>query len=154
MSEGPAKPVGLGRQARTWFTRLQNLRPAGGPDAPALSLRDPWPGDPARGARLVKAELEFGGAVLPLHHDIFSHAPGCTRLLRAHLHGFTWLRDLRALGTDAARSRARALAMDYMDTPSPSRFPMRRMWWARGWPPGSAIMISSPPRPMTPFARR
>ncbi|EKN00017.1 MULTISPECIES: heparinase II/III family protein [Acidocella] len=119
MSEGPAKPVGLGRQARTWFTRLQNLRPAGGPDAPALSLRDPWPGDPARGARLVKAELEFGGAVLPLHHDIFSHAPGCTRLLRAHLHGFTWLRDLRALGTDAARSRARALAMDYMDTPKP-----------------------------------
>ncbi|MDE1906393.1 MAG: heparinase II/III family protein [Rhodospirillales bacterium] len=119
MNEGPTKKPGLGRQARTWLTRLQNLRAAGGPDAPALSLRDPWPGDPARGARLVMAELEFGGAVLPVHHDIFAAAPGATRILRAHLHGFTWLRDLRALGTDAARSRARALVMDFMDTPKP-----------------------------------
>ena len=31
-------------------------------------------------------------------------------------HGFTWLRDLRALGTDAARSRARALVSEFMDT--------------------------------------
>jgi uncharacterized heparinase superfamily protein len=119
MSEGPPSPNSFRRQARAWFTRLQNLRPSTGPDAPALSLRDPWPGDPARGARLVKAELEFGGAVLPLHQDIFAAAPGATRLLRAHLHGFTWLRDLRALGTDAARSRARTLVLDYMDTPKP-----------------------------------
>ncbi|HTQ69914.1 MAG TPA: heparinase II/III family protein [Acidocella sp.] len=119
MTESQQPRGGIGRQARTWFTRLQNLRPSGGPDAPALPLRDPWPGDPARGARLVKAELEFGGAVLPVHHDIFAFTPGCTRLLRAHLHSFTWLRDLRALGTDAARSRARALVLDFMDTPKP-----------------------------------
>ena len=47
--------------------------------------------------------------------DIFS-AANATPLMRAHLHGFTWLRDLRALGTDAARSRARALVSDFMDT--------------------------------------
>ncbi|MDE2458039.1 MAG: heparinase II/III family protein [Rhodospirillales bacterium] len=119
MNEGPNKQGGIGRQARTWLTRLQNLRSAGGPDAPALSLRDPWPGDPARGARLVMGELEFGGAVLPVHHDIFAGSPGATRMLRAHLHGFTWLRDLRALGTDAARSRARTMVLDFIDTPKP-----------------------------------
>lgn len=107
----------LGDQARSLITKLRNIRPLEGPDVPALPLRDPWPGDPARGARLVKSELEFGGALLPVHHDIFAEAPGCSRMLRAHLHGFTWLRDLRALGTDAARSRARTMALDFMDTP-------------------------------------
>ena len=33
-------------------------------------------------------------------------------------HGFTWLRDLRALGTDAARGRARALIADWIAQPA------------------------------------
>jgi uncharacterized heparinase superfamily protein len=37
-------------------------------------------------------------------------------VLRAHAHGFTWLRDLRVIGTDAARMRARALVSDWIDT--------------------------------------
>lgn len=109
----------LGNQARNWFSRLQHIRPGGGPDAPALALRDPWPGDPARGARLVISELEFGGTVLPINHRSFSQTPDCSRMLCAHLHGFTWLRDLRALGTDTARGRARALVLDFMDTAKP-----------------------------------
>jgi uncharacterized heparinase superfamily protein len=112
--ERPPQPS-FGRQARALLSRLQNLRTPHAPDAPALSLRDPWPGDPSRGARLVKSELEFGGAILAMTPDIFA-AANATRLLRAHAHGFTWLRDLRALGTDAARSRARALVSDFMDT--------------------------------------
>ena len=119
MSKPPAPHKGFGSQARSLIAKLQNIRPIGRPDAPALPLRDPWPGDPARGARLVRAELEFGGAVLPIDHYIFSNTPGCSRILKAHLHGFTWLRDLRALGTDAARSRARAMVLDFMDTPKP-----------------------------------
>jgi uncharacterized heparinase superfamily protein len=115
MSESSKRPNNFGRQARGLLSRLQNLRTTQAPDAPALSLRDPWPGDPRRGARLVKAELDFGGAVLAMPADIFA-AVNATPLLRAHLHGFTWLRDLRALGTDAARSRARALVSDFMDT--------------------------------------
>jgi uncharacterized heparinase superfamily protein len=114
----PTRPPSLARRLRGVLNRLDNLRSAQGPDAPALSLRDPWPGDPSRGARLVKAELEFAGAVLAMPHDIFG-ATNATRLLRAHLHGFAWLRDLRALGTDAARSRARALVSDFMDTDRP-----------------------------------
>lgn len=119
MSKPPAPHRDFGAQARSLIAKLRHIRPIGGPDAPAVPLRDPWPGDPARGARLVRAELEFGGALLPVNHDIFSGTPGCSRLLRAHLHGFTWLRDLRALGTDAARSRARAMTLDFIDTAKP-----------------------------------
>jgi uncharacterized heparinase superfamily protein len=38
-------------------------------------------------------------------------------LLAAFAHGFTWLRDLRALGTDAARLRARALVAEWINAP-------------------------------------
>lgn len=109
------QPTNFSRTARSLVARLQNLRTRNAPDAPALGLRDPWPGDPSRGARLVKAELEFAGAVLVLAPNVF-HAASATPVMRAYTHGFAWLRDLRALGTDAARSRARALVSDFMDT--------------------------------------
>ena len=95
------------------MARLPSLRMARIPDAPALPVRDPWPGDASRGARALKGELECGGGVMAL-------APGCwagretNPYLRAAAHGFTWLRDLRALGTDAARLRARALVTDWI----------------------------------------
>jgi uncharacterized heparinase superfamily protein len=110
-----SKKENLSRGARSLVARLQNLRSRNAPDAPALGLRDPWPGDPSRGARMVKGELEYQGAVLMMTADVF-HAANATPMLRAYAHGFTWLRDLRALGTDAARSRARALVSDFMDT--------------------------------------
>jgi uncharacterized heparinase superfamily protein len=74
------------------------------PGAPGVPLRDPWPGDPGRGSRILKGELVVEGAVRPLRpvsggEDAWSEAA----------HGFTWLRDLRAVGSDAARMRARAL---------------------------------------------
>jgi len=112
----PGSPPGLGRQIRQALNKLRALGSAAAPDAPALSCAPPWPGDPARGARLVKGELEFGGAVLPLDEDIFSSA-NISPLFAAHLHGFSWLRDLHALGTDAARSRTRAMVLDFLDTP-------------------------------------
>ena len=40
-------------------------------------------------------------------------------MLRAAAHGFGWLRDLRALGTDAARLRARALVSEWINAPPP-----------------------------------
>jgi uncharacterized heparinase superfamily protein len=106
------------RSARSLFARLQNMRVSNVPDAPALAIRDPWPGDPGRGARLVKGELDLLGAALPITPASFAASAG-TALMRGHAHGFTWLRDLRALGTDAARSRARALVSGFMDTDAP-----------------------------------
>ncbi len=108
----PRNPRWL-RDARRAISRLPALRPGRVPDAPALPVRDPWPGDPNRGARLLRGELEIGGTILPL-------TPGstddkdATSVMRAVGHGFAWLRDLRALGTDAARLRARALVADWL----------------------------------------
>lgn len=103
------------RDARRAFARLPSLRMGRVPDAPALPVRDPWPGDAGRGARLLRGELEIGGGVRSLHPGSWGNTPGSS-LLDAAAHGFTWLRDLRALGTDAARLRARALVAEWIAT--------------------------------------
>src|SRR5215469_11214694 len=104
------------RDARRAMARLPSLRISRVPDAPALPVRDPWPGDPGRGARLLRGELEFGGGVRAFRPGAWGEASGSVRL-DACAHGFTWLRDLRALGTDAARLRARALVAEWIASP-------------------------------------
>src|SRR6185436_12458443 len=104
------------RDARRAIARLPSLRMGRVPDAPALPVRDPWPGDPGRGARLLRGELEFGGGVRVLQPGAWNDGSEST-LLAAFAHGFTWLRDLRALGTDAARLRARALVAEWINAP-------------------------------------
>ncbi len=100
------------RALRLRLARLPTLR-MGVPDAPAVPVRDPWPGDPARGARLLKGELTLSGAMRVLKPGGWPDAGG-HKVMRAHAHGFTWLRDLRVIGTDAARMRARALVGDWI----------------------------------------
>jgi uncharacterized heparinase superfamily protein len=104
------------RDARRAMARLPSLRIARVPDAPALPVRDPWPGDAARGARLLKGELDLAGGMRKLSRGGWSDTAGPV-LLRAAAHGFGWLRDLRALGTDAARLRARGLVADWIAGP-------------------------------------
>ncbi len=103
------------RDTRRAIARLPSLRLARVPDAPALPVRDPWPGDASRGARILKGELELGGGTRALRPGFWAEPSGSI-LLRAAGHGFTWLRDLRALGNDAARLRARALTSDWIAT--------------------------------------
>jgi uncharacterized heparinase superfamily protein len=105
------------RDARRKLARLPSLRMTRVPDAPALPVRDLWPGDPNRGANLLKGELELGGTVGVLKPGGFAEVVG-SDLLRSYAHGFTWLRDLRALGTDGARMRARALVQEWMAAPA------------------------------------
>lgn len=112
------------RDARRVFARMPALRMGPLPDAPALPVRDPWPGDAARGARLLQDEIALGGGVRALAPGGWADTTGHA-LLRAHAHGFTWLRDLRALGTDAARTRARTLVADWMAAPSLERLAYR-----------------------------
>jgi uncharacterized heparinase superfamily protein len=104
------------RDARRVMARLPSLRMTRVPDAPALPVRDPWPGDPGRGARLLKGELESGGGVRRLRPGGWGENSG-SAVLGAAAHGFTWLRDLRALGTDAARLRARLLVAEWVAAP-------------------------------------
>jgi uncharacterized heparinase superfamily protein len=98
---------------------LANLKPIKVPDGPSRAFRDLWPGDAARGARLLRGEFEVLGTVRPLRPAEADGAQdwgpaGGTPAWRAAAHGFAWLRDLRALGTDAARLRGRALTADWL----------------------------------------
>ena len=112
------------RDARVSFARLPTLTTSLGmsrvPEAPQQAVRDLWPGDPALGARLMKGELLYCGVVHPLAPGGWSDGAAEARAPRlvAHAQGFTWLRDLRALGTDNARLRARALVADWLARPA------------------------------------
>src|SRR5271166_6455976 len=112
------------RDARRAVAKLPNLRMARIPDAPTLPVRDPWPGDPVRGARLLKGELGNGGVTLFIKPGAWNDADAAP-VMRAYAHGFTWLRDLRALGTDAARLRARALVTHWIANQPADALPQR-----------------------------
>ncbi len=105
------------RDVRRTLAKLPNLRMARIPDGPMLPVRDLWPGDPALGERLLKGELDVSGAILGLRPGNWGH-PGAAPMLIAAAHSFTWLRNLRALGTDAARGRARALVSEWIAAPA------------------------------------
>ncbi len=113
------------RQGRQHLARVP-LSMVRVPDAPSQTLRDPWPGDAARGAAILRGSLEIAGGKIGLVPEGFLDPPtvagargggGGLPLLRAAAHGFAWLRDLRALGTDAARVRARDLVDSWLDAP-------------------------------------
>jgi uncharacterized heparinase superfamily protein len=102
------------RGARRAIARLPSIRMSRIPDAPLLPVRDPWPGEPSRGARLLRGELELHDCTLSLRPGAAWNGKAGTSVLRAHAHSFVWLRDLRALGTDQARLLARALAAEWI----------------------------------------
>ncbi|MHA1569131.1 MAG: heparinase II/III family protein [Alphaproteobacteria bacterium] len=94
-----------------------------------LAPRDPWPGDISRGHALLDPALSFAGDRPPPGrrtepdrggHDTDGHIDGGP-------HGFGWLRDLHAAGSDAARARARELVLSWID-----RF---GRWDALAWRP-------------------
>ncbi|MXP62977.1 heparinase [Roseomonas sp. M0104] len=98
---------------------VAGLKPVKVPDAPARAFRDLWPGDATRGHRLLRGECEVGGTVRPLTTaeeggQGWGEGAG-SPTWRSAVHGFAWLRDLRALGTDGARLRARDLAADWLE---------------------------------------
>ena len=64
-------PSRLTRGLREAIAKLPSLSLASLPDAPAPAVRDPWPGEPARGARLLKGELELGGAAMVLRPGVW-----------------------------------------------------------------------------------
>ncbi len=118
----------MSRDPTRWIRRTLARLPQFGmsrvPDAPLPHVRDPWPGDALRGANLLRGEIELGGVVgrlMPGGFDTLSGPPA----LRAAAHSFVWLRDLRALGTDAARVQARALVGEWIGAASLERLAQR-----------------------------
>ncbi|GBQ17302.1 heparinase [Komagataeibacter rhaeticus] len=110
----------LKRGARLSLARLPLL--GGGrrlPPSPVHNVRDLWPGDPAAGAQLARGSLTWAGYTHPVGPGMWD-SPEFEPAFREGLLGFRWLRDLRAVGTDAARLKARALVDDWLHHPAQS----------------------------------
>jgi len=75
---------------------------------------DAWPGNAERGAAISAGELSFLGETVR-GGDMTWQPVGMSDAWLAELHGFDWLRDLRAVGGDAARRRARDLVGDWIE---------------------------------------
>lgn len=91
---------------------LYSLMLAGpAPNALAVIPPDPWPGDSEAGERLLEGEAHFAGLSLSLDpaDPAMWLPPGATKRWVDVLHGFDWLRDLRAAAGDDGRRLARAL---------------------------------------------
>jgi uncharacterized heparinase superfamily protein len=74
---------------------------------------DAWPGSADRGAAIVSGEFSFFGETV--RGGLRAWRPGgMSEAWLAELHGFDWLRDLRALGGDGARGAARELVGDWL----------------------------------------
>ncbi len=76
---------------------------------------DPWPGDAERGRWLCSGTFDLGGEKLEIHGNMWEPF-GASSAWYDFLHGFEWLRDLRALGGDAARAQARDMVENWIDT--------------------------------------
>ncbi|MSO55101.1 MAG: hypothetical protein EXQ90_08315 [Rhodospirillales bacterium] len=74
---------------------------------------DPWPGYPARAEAILQGEFILAGRRLPFGPGQWPSATP-NPLVAAAIHGFDWLRDLRAHGSDVARECGRALVQDWL----------------------------------------
>lgn len=84
------------------------------PDRLVVHPVDPWPGSADRARALCSGSFIMGGTQLDLYSEDWA-PQGVGQIWLDHMHGFTWLRDLRALGGDAARRQARAMIESWMD---------------------------------------
>lgn len=92
----------------------------------ALVPPDPWPGKAERGTAIVDDSFHFLGRSLHKPAPLWQPL-GMDQAWLKRLHGFGWLRDLRAAGGDAPRRKARGLVADWIEN--------NRHWSAVAWDP-------------------
>lgn len=103
------------------------------PSALSVVPPDPWSGDPENGNLLLNNALRSAGEtqtfILNFNGLIAPDwtPPAASSVWLEALHGFGWLRDLRAIGGDMARRRARALVLSWLD--------VYGKWDALAWAP-------------------
>ena len=88
---------------------------------------DMWPGDANRGAIIVNGDFELAGNAIRDAEAPWL-ADGVSADWLATVSIFDWLRDLRAVGNEAARLRGRALIHRWIDTHGD--------WNQTAWQPG------------------
>ncbi len=108
----------LGQSARTaaWRTPLYQWS-LGGAAPVELDLvpGDLWPGDGEKGLALLQGQFAFAGQRLQGEVPVW-RPNGASNAWMAALHGFDWLRHLRAVGSDPARRFARAAIAGWLGT--------------------------------------
>ena len=80
----------------------------------AVTPTDPWPGRAEAGQAILQGSFSFAGQTLSNPAPLWA-PPGASAAWLSDLHGFGWLRDLRATGGDAARRRARELVGAWLE---------------------------------------
>jgi len=96
---------------------------------------DPWPGDATRGRAIIGGTFSFAGKTLRVAPPGEGRGAGARLWAPANvgpdwlaaLHGFSWLRDLRVAGGEAARDTARRLVTDWIED--------NRRWRRLAWRP-------------------
>lgn len=108
---------GLGQRLReAWYASpLHAWRISGeAPDRLAVALHDPWPGDADAGREILEGAFPVAGQLVHVGADPW-RTEGLTEGAAEVMHRFEWLRDLRDLGGDAARRKARDLVGGWID---------------------------------------
>ena len=116
LAAAPAGPGLRQRLSALVYRSLPYRLSLGSAKAHALTLvpADPWPGDADRGAALMAGAYALAGRFVQSEMPPWKGADQGTAF-RRELHGFAWLRDLRAVGGDAARRHARLLVEHWLD---------------------------------------
>ena len=86
-----------------------------GNEAPEFLPTDTWPGNANRGSITVEGDFECLGTVIR-DADTPWLATSVSDAWLTNVSEFDWLRDLRAVGSDAARARARGLIKRWIET--------------------------------------
>jgi uncharacterized heparinase superfamily protein len=79
----------------------------------SVKMIDPWPGNIEIGRSLCKGLFTSGGASIPFAQNLWDEIDQYPQWSN-QLHGFTWLRDLRALGGDQSRRLARQMVDQWL----------------------------------------
>jgi hypothetical protein len=98
-------------------------------------ITDLWPGDPTGGQSLVNGSFKGENYVFSLKEAscFLANSYECPQDIMHFLHSFDWLRDLRALGTNASRKRTRELILYWIDSNHSLR---KKSWLSPAWHPG------------------
>lgn len=83
------------------------------PDRLIVRPVDPWPGNPEAGRFLCEGAFVIDEDQLSLRGECWEPV-GVDIVWLEHMHSFTWLRDLRALGGQDARAQARGMIASWI----------------------------------------
>ncbi len=85
------------------------------PDQLSVVPSDPWPGHSDRGRKILEGSFTYAGIPQPGDPNLWSDVGADNEEWVFWAHGFAWLRDLRSLGGDQARRKARSATLQWME---------------------------------------